>query len=696
MDLLNNIRWNAKYVPKPSLVQERPSVDYTGLTKLQSDPFLEYLIKSENNQYETLENTLNKIPLYHEIVLALEDFITNNGSDYDKEGLVSTTALSLLKPSHTFLDEFGTFTMSKDASIPLIDPSKYLIQYEKQYGDIRDIKASYPRGKNTGLPVIVSGRNREVNNIVNVINLMAASTFQDWIYETSDDNFAALLDSTLGFMNREFGYATSQVVFMRGQHTGKPTYVRFANDMRSWYKSKNLFWRRRIVNSTIKFIAMALKASVKAITEVDLRCPAFEQDQVNVQKRIKDAITTGGVVLAMDSSRFDLRHGGDKKDHLYSTVLGPRYERMFGNAGKKLIMLSLVEAESTTLIPTPEGVYAGDGNLILKSGESLTSRKGSYMNLVDDMTITREALSLTDLGTCDYYLRYQPSVILGDDILKFFPSIDDATKYEKALNIVGPKMGILMELEKPTKYLGKLVVNTSTPFNADVKISHGIAGNYGQGDWIQPLLPIAQKTALPERFRSEQFPALAAMVKFFALPFNAPAPDDFKRATIPVSYLKSVKEFYMRLSKVRYSYGDSRYVYFAKVANALPDTVDELKTLYVDVLKNPSKYGVDITYDSDEILNLLMKGLEHDINWSVVGLGEPFEEAEEKGTITEVLNRMLNENTNNQTAEFVKELIMRTNELKSGAPDFIPSLYSIVARNHKSLGMRHSHHLPIW
>lgn len=695
-DIFKDIKWDSKYVPKPTMKTTTHSLNMRGLRKVKPDPYLDRLVENEQEDYGTVQDMINVLPLYNRLCADMDKFVDKHCADFDKSILKGTAALSLVPPNHTFLDEFGAFTLTTDSKIPLADPSKYLARYETKIADIRTIKASYPRGKNTGLPIIVSGGNRFTSNVVNVINLITASAIQDWMYQMPYAEFKSRMDNLISWLNTTFGYATSQVVFSRFQHTGKAVPVTFNDARGQWFETTNLFPRRRIVNSTIKYIAMALKAVIKVITEIDLATPAFEQDRPNISKRITTCMNSGGVVLAIDQSRFDLRHGGDKMDHLYDKILKPRFTRIFGKVGEHITHLSLIEASSETLIPTLDGVYAGEGTSVLKSGESATSRKGSYMNLVDDMTITRVSLGLTDEQVNDYFIKHQPSAILGDDLLKLFPSNEDALKYVATLDMIAKDMGIGMEIEKPSKFLGSLIVNANDPFSASPSIKEYFGRKIDSTEWMQPIGSILQKSAFPERFKSERFPTFAFMIKFIVIPFNCINPEDMrKHVSITDSYLADVAKLIHSFGVSRTKYNNKRAKYFLDAATFFPKTREGAYLLYKDLLVNPSKYGLDVNYDFDEILNALFKGLEHDINWSVVGLT-----LDDTGYVTGNIKEASLEliegiSPNAKASEFIMKLLTNVNAEKDKDLTSIKNLYDTVVRYHKLLGLRYSPGLPV-
>lgn len=704
MDLLEKNKWAPVKCPKPTIEPSAFSFDSRGLKIIKTDPFISDLIKGERRNYESMDSIFKMLPHYEQTCVALEKFLLKNGASYDVDSLSSTTAMSFVQPGHTFLEEFGAYTLSQDSKVPLADPSLYLRRYESRVSDARSIVASYPRGKNTGLPIIVSGSDRLVSNIVNVLNLMTASTLQEWVYEMDNSMFVSQVNALRAWLNATFGYADSQVVFSRLQHTGKHIPVRFTDNLNEVFGSSNLVPRRRTVNSTIKWIAMALKAVIKTFTEYDLNSPVFSQDRDAIRRRIEKCIKEGGVVIAGDQSRFDLRHGGDKLVHLNSKILLPRLRRVFGEkAGSNFHYLMQVEENSATIIPTLDFCYAGSGRDTLKSGESGTSRKGSYMSLVDDMTITRESLGLTDEQVNEYFLKNQPSVILGDDLLKLFPTKDDFLAYEKAMETVSPLMGIGLEVERPTKFLGMLVLDADDPAGASPKagginaIMNKLFSSEGKVSWAQPIGSIAQKTALPERWRSQRYPAFAAITKFFAMPFDAIDPDRFAVSdAITDGYIKDVRQFYLELSQARTGFNETQAKYFKDCHDNIPLNKSDLSKLYKDILSNPSKYNIDVKYELDEILNIMFKGMEYDINWSVVGIDDE-DDSVIKGTAKEALQVMIDEiPTSAKAADFVGKVIRVINSLPRRDLAGIQTMYNAVIDNHKSLGMKYSPGIPIF
>jgi hypothetical protein len=517
------------------------------------------------------------------------------------------------------------------------------------------------------------------------------------MYEYPYAEFSHRVDDALRYMQTTFGYATSQVVFSRLQHNGKPIPVRFSDNMSAWYHSTNLFPRRRIINSTIKFVAMALKSVIATLTDIRLTTPVFHQDRELLNSAIRRADSSGGLIVAIDQSRFDLHQGGDKMAFYTQKVLRKRYERIFGPQADAIFKLSMIERDSETIIPTPERVYAGDGRMVLKSGTSGTSDDGSMLSLIADMTVTREALGMTDDSQVNnYYLKYQPVRILGDDQLKLFPNESDAMKYLNAFRGIVNKMGLDADLERPSKFLGQIIVNSKHESSPQLP-QGGYLGQATSGvSWIQPLGSIAQKTALPERFRSEPYPLFAVMVKFFAMPYKAFTIKEFEKADISQNYMDGVKKFITDIRNARAEHLNTRSPYFDSIVINFPDDVKGLKELYRDVLTNPEKYKIDVEYDADEILNLMFKGLEHDVQWSVLGLDNDLFQDQKFDTLEELVSSYSPDDFMTDSSKFVYELIKSTNSLRMSSPSFIQDVYNHVITNHRRLNLRHSPGQPIW
>lgn len=691
--------WDLKLIPSPALWRGVVQVDMTGLSKLPSDPFLASRISEEMRNYQNFDDVKRIMPNYYKAAKSLEAFVMKWAGSVDKTTLSTTTAMSLVQTGHTFLDEFGCFTLSRRSEIPLMSPYPYISEYNERIPDARKVVASYPRGKNTGLPIIVSGMDRLVSNIVNVLNLMTATALQNWVYECEPSEFANRTTQLKSWLNQTFGYADSQVVFARQQHTGKAIPVYFLDQLADPYMSSNLVPRRRVVNSTIKWVAMALKAVIKCFTQFDLKCPAFDQDRDSIRSRITRCVENGGVVMATDQSRFDLRHGLDKLQFMNDNVMIPRLKDVFGDrVGLNFHTLMMIEQKSGTIIPTREACYMGDGDVALKSGESGTSRKGSYMNLIDDMTVTAVSLGLDQDGVNDYYKKYHPSVILGDDLLKLFPSRKDFDAYVKVLESTSKTMGVSMEVESPTKFLGMVVYNARDPLNGSPLYDSPMKQvRDGKVSWTQPITSVAQKTALPERFRSRQYPTFGALVKFFALPFDAIDPATMRsEKRISQKYLDSVRTFYSDLYESRLGFSDAQAEYFKSVKDNLPSTPSQVVDLYSEILKDPSKYGVDVKYDMDEILNIIFKGMEYDLNWSVLGI-QSDDESQVIGTLDSVLDTLVKEIPSAAKAsDFVSKVVRVANSLQVSTVYDIQQIYNSVIDNHKLLGMRYSPGLPIY
>lgn len=152
-----------------------------------------------------------------------------------REARYTDSALGYGLNSHYYVDEFG-LTMTTDQSFP-----DYIVEAVKIYmiesfssamsgmtadeleavnlNDYLNVKASYPRGKNSGLPLNVTGSNRLMNDLTMAINA----------------KLAASIINNVSIQEVFHGLAHPYVVFSRYQRTAKtvPINIDGARDRKS-------------------------------------------------------------------------------------------------------------------------------------------------------------------------------------------------------------------------------------------------------------------------------------------------------------------------------------------------------------------------------------------------------------------------------------------------------------------------------
>jgi hypothetical protein len=324
--------------------------------------------------------------------------------------------------------------------------------------------------------------------------------------------------------------------------------------------------------------------------------------------------------------------------------------------------------------------YLGAGDASLKSGESGTSRKGCYMNAEDDMTITMASKGMSKEALMEYYFRYEPSIILGDDIIKMFPTTDDAEKYRRAAEDMGPKMGISFEIEKPTKFLGSFV---------DEKDLNHV--------WKPSAVSALQKVYFPERFKTAAAIPLSLMAKIAAIFDNYPSVDKQKVYTV---FFKAYQTLAKKHTRMSAAHGEA--------IASLPASYRSFQLLTADMMQNPENYGLTNDFSSvDEILNIFGHGLESDVSMDRLGLSS-LTELQELTSVTtgmtsdNILNHLAeNLGSSNVTsvkknarAEVYKGLLDGYNATLTAGLDPVSEFLGVtnnLVNNASELGLRHDH-----
>lgn len=348
--------------------------------------------------------------------------------------------------------------------------------------DYHHVTASFPRGKNSGMPLLVKGSDRVLNDCVMAINAgLAASLIRGY---PINDMFQ--------------GLCMQYVVFSRYQRSGKGIPVTY--DGRQ-YTTFGVEPRRRIINSTPKPVAMAVKPFVKWLTEFHLRTPEFTQSRTELLSRIIAAHD----VVAIDASRFDLRNGGRKLEQVVRaifTVAKGHYDKL----PDTVLDVMLFELGLPTFVDyddSGERVVGSSSLPSLKSGASMTSRAGCLLNLCYDMFVTFTSKGFTTSDELvDYYVQHTPSAILGDDLIKFFPTRKDADAYMQHICRLD-ELGMDYGVEHPTKFLGYLINDPRVAIVERDGIESGKRGLYHASNPLDNIL-------FPERFNKSAVASLCA------------------------------------------------------------------------------------------------------------------------------------------------------------------------------------------
>lgn len=539
---------------------------------------------------------LNKIAAHYVQGLISKDKLGDK-LGLPREARYTDSALGYGLNSHYYVDEFG-LSMTTDQAFPdyiveavtiyMIDSFNRAIKTMSadeldavNLNDYLNVKASYPRGKNSGLPLNVTGSNRLMNDLVMAINAKLAASMIKGVAIEEVFN----------------GLAHPYVVFSRYQRTGKIVPINISGVR---YDSLHFEPRRRVVNAAPKALAMAVKPLVKWHTVMALKCPALLQDRDNISSR-----TEGPAVFATDASRFDLRCGGVKLDQGLE-VLWRVAKHFFNDIPDAVKDIMLYEAKLPTLVTygfTSPKLYSSDAPA-LRSGASTTSRVGSTINLMFDMFIESIIMDTTDpRAIADFYLQVEPTIILGDDLLKTYNKLPDGLARKERYVELLPRLkelGMEAEIEKPTKFLGYGFENEDN--------EKGTSG----GRLVHSTDPLANMF-FPERFKSS---ALASFLARYIILKVKDAKKVLQTLTEVMRNDEALREWYSKFYDECYEILASHYethpvgrarVFFGTLPPKDSPARDIKASLFNDI---------------DEILMIIAKGAQRDMNFAMIGLPE--------------------------------------------------------------------------
>lgn len=511
--------------------------------------------------------------------------------------------------SHYYLDEFG-LTMTEPIPYPeyIYEACKKILitefrsaiaslqkagQYDSiDLNDYNNVVASFPRGKNSGFPWIVSGMDRLQNDLTLSTNALLAKLMIDG--KQPIDIFDGML--------------LSYTVFSRFQRNGKAIPMMLERPSQSFFFEP----RRRVVNGGVKALGMALKPLVKWHTVVGLGTSIFAQDRADLQKR------AAGHRIASDKSRFDLRHGGVKLKQGLDMLWEIASE--FATLPPTIKELLHYEAALPTVVAygyPAANAYVTDATA-LRSGSATTSRVGSVMNLMNELIVTNAMLGGTNNvdDIVKHHLQFKPTVVLGDDAIRFYPATEEGKKfadlYREHINST-ESVGVPTEEEIPAKFLGY-------NFKDDGTLLHSAA----------PL----SNMFFPERFKKD---ATASMLSRYIILKEHNAMASLEAITKMMQSESYAASVYSAFHKDCYSSLAEHYSTHPKggakqMFATLPNGSWDGKLIQKHLMS-----------DLDEILLFISKGSSYDFNYALIGHPEINDLVEESDTTVEAsINQAVN------------------------------------------------------
>jgi hypothetical protein len=529
-----------------------------------------------------------ELRLHDAVASTVEDVVTKwlDLEPWEQELLEeTTTAHPYVKPSHNYLAEHGTLAFSKELPPKLLEEVYSEDVVKRLMIDVKGWSTkpvTYPRRKNTGIPIIVAGANAALNDIVLTMWAITAHTAFSLLRRgASAEDLIGTVDSVL----RRWFPPLAFIEFSRVQHTDKEMYKLTEA---GWLKTRNLEGRVRIIQGTAKAIAMISKFFVKTISDAHFYTPGshFMATPEELARRHKINRAKGWVPVALDQSRFDLHHGGNRLKHLLKVWSKVLKEKLKVDPHP----LFAYETGMPAYIITEQGVTMSEPFDGIRSGDSKTSRMTSLLNACEHLYILRRA------GASEWY----DFIIMGDDMIAWMPP-EMVERYRRAIPEVGAELGIKIELEDPPRFIGKY---PRTGSNA-------VVGNRGSH---------IQSAVWPERPKHPNALPLAIWARVEIAE---------KEGRDPVQLYRAYKDIFNRISRIVPQVQHRMRVLAKYGLSEFPDSYEKMKEIVRDMVRNASRLFPNVHEEIDNIITFLSKGANYDTDVEVNLAGEPLRGSEQ-------------------------------------------------------------------
>lgn len=402
-----------------------------------ADGYIDKRTKDVNKRYdktrfEIAEKFEEFVKRYSQIIKTFDDLLT----DYDKDVLSGTGALSILKPSHTDLDAAGTLGRNTDFTYQ----PETIEAVKRWYGSVfkqvgpSDSSLSLPRGKNLGWPHPISGKQRELADILLALHAalaMGAKT-KGWSLE----ELTKFLESYHGPAYTIYGE--------RGQHPG-PEKDMPMGTQEGWLFGHNFEMRVRGIYMVAKYMIAYNRSVVKTVLKTILASPMHIQDRPTIKKRIGDATKAGWQIIALDVSKFDQSFGDQRGTQMLQTISDIW--------GTDTTMRDFeTEFNLPLLLFSRKEAFMARNKPILPSGAGFTTLVGNVGNVASTLEALSHLFGVSPDSLIDNYGKTWDYLAWGDDTILMFKDeqrMDDVmAAYDKV------KLGVT---EEPIiKYLGSI------------------------------------------------------------------------------------------------------------------------------------------------------------------------------------------------------------------------------------------------
>lgn len=517
----------------------------------------------------------------------------------DIEGLC---AIGDIVPRHFYLDEFGAVSLTRDLRPDALDIvyDRRVFAFMTSHWEtgltlealLRKYPPTYPLLRNTGAPVVIPKNSVVLNYLISLFNALLAQS----AWEARD---LSIVEAYLSaFAEPAF------INFSRLQHTAKDVPV-YAG---SWYMTKNFEPRVRVVNATVKPWGMMAKRIVSVISGLDMESDRFTANPQFLRRFLGSR--AGNFKLSFDHSRFDLRHGGNRLRKVIQ-LLAERVAEIWKLDAKWLYELFSVETNLPAYYPSFGALYVTEPWSNLKSGDSKTSRLGSYMAWLEAFYIVRVALNWSVDDAINAYGKDWLLFTFGDDTLVTFADVRlRNTVAKQAAEIAERHLLISIDIEEPSGYIGKFLYD-------------------GDNNLYSNLKSYASKTLFPERKKS----AVALPVALWTRYNDLSEGDRRTYVKLVALWLENYQMFASsRLLTERSNASGTWLDYLTQKGGG----VDTLLRVGENMIRRPDdpQWVKYMTSEAlTDILEILGRGLEHDVN--VANLGPIAEYAQRKVFLTE-------------------------------------------------------------
>jgi hypothetical protein len=400
-------------------------------------------------------------------------------SEYDREVMKTTCALSIWKGAHTDLDMSGGPGAFNDFAVPAEVQQAVIEYYMKVPGISEDkISTSMVRGKNVGWPHPISGMQRELNLALYAVHANIAQ-----MARSEKGGLRSIVQQLERYHGQPFA-----IYGERNQHTAKPMLMIMREGI---FESTNFEQRVRGILMVMKFVVMHNRIGVQHSKHRILHSPIHNQSRPDLTRDIGEA-QKKFKMKAVDWPKFDYTFGGKAGRSIIPMIAAI-------SDGELTEDDLLLEFEMPLLYFGKKGAFLDKSAPQLPSGASFTSLMGCIANfsvLVWGISLVKKISPQEVIKNLDskWFLR-----CWGDDTIV---GVDpEWITHDQIFGEVNKIIKKEMDVEPVIKYLGDVYAGDSI---TDVR------KGYQLSRWVQ-------QQYLPERKKDYPFATIGYIARMSKL-----------------------------------------------------------------------------------------------------------------------------------------------------------------------------------